>query len=55
VLRSLGIDAVQAGLPAHTEYYEHLGDIRCFVRDLTPPLSPLGRGLGEGLHPQAIA
>jgi uncharacterized protein DUF2652 len=49
VLRSLGIDAAQARLPAHTEYYEHLGDIRCFVRDLTPPLS-------EGtLHPQAIA
>jgi hypothetical protein len=57
VLRSLGIDAAEAGLPAHTEHYEHLGDVRCFVRDLTPStLSPLGRGQGEGLrHPQAIA
>ena len=57
VLRSLGIDAAEAGLPAHTEHYEYLGDVRCFVRDLTPStLSPLGRGQGEGLpHPQAIA
>ena len=67
VLRSLGLDAAKAGLPAHTEHYEHLGDVRCFVRDLTSPtlspspLSPLGRGQGEGpgaeeeLHPQAIA
>jgi hypothetical protein len=62
VLRSLGIDAAEAGLPAHTESYEHLGDVRCFVRDLTPhTLSPLGRGQGEGsgnegvLHPHAIA
>ena len=63
VLRSLGLDAVRAGLPAHTEHYEHLGAVRCFVRDLTPPtLPPLGSGQGEGagdegseLHPQAIA
>ena len=61
VLRSLGIDVAAPGLPVHTEHYEHLGDVRCFVRDLTPPLSPLGRGQGEGpgnerkLHPQAIA
>jgi len=62
VLRSLGIDAAEAGLPVHTEHYEHLGEVRCFVRDLTPPtLSPLGRGQGEGagdegqLHPHAIA
>lgn len=42
VLRSLGIDAAEAGLPAHTEHYEHLGDVRCFVRTLEA-------------HPQAIA
>jgi hypothetical protein len=36
VLRSLGIDAMAAGLPAHTEHYEHLGDVRCFVHSLTP-------------------
>jgi hypothetical protein len=57
VLRSLGIDGERAGLPAHTERYEYLGDVRCFVRDLAPdPLSPRGRGQGEGvLYPQAIA
>ena len=56
VLRSLGIDAAEAGLPAHTEHYEYLGDVRCFVRDLTPTLAPVGRGQGEGAsHPQAIA
>jgi hypothetical protein len=49
VVRSLGIDATLAGLPAHTERYEHLGEVRCFVRDLAPAhapltLSPLGRG-----------
>ncbi|MGH7308657.1 MAG: DUF2652 domain-containing protein [Candidatus Rokuibacteriota bacterium] len=35
-LRWLGIDPGRAGLVAHTERYEHLGDIRCFVRDLAP-------------------
>ncbi len=35
VLQSLGIDAERAGLPEHTERYEHLGDVRCYVRDLT--------------------
>jgi hypothetical protein len=42
VLWSLGIDAAEAGLPVHTEHYEHLGDVRCFVRTLEP-------------YPQAIA
>ena len=63
VLRSLGLDAEQAGWPAHTERYEHLGDVRCFVRELAPSstLSPLERGQGEGREgegqpqPQAIA
>ena len=50
VLRSLGLDAAKAGLPAHTEHYEHLGDVRCFIRDLTPPLGAEGK-----LQPQAIA
>jgi hypothetical protein len=39
VLRSLGIDGERAGLPTYTERYEYLGDIRCYVRDLTPALS----------------
>jgi class 3 adenylate cyclase len=55
VLRSMGIDGERAGLPVHVERYEHLGAVRCFVRDLSP-LSPLGIGQGEGvLYPQAIA
>ena len=63
VLRSLGIDAAE--LPVHTEHYEHLGDVRCFVHDLRPslPPSPLrgeGRVRGSKVrgpvgHPQAIA
>jgi hypothetical protein len=33
-LRWIGVDPARAGLVAHTERYEHLGDIQCFVRDL---------------------
>lgn len=33
-LRWLGVDPGRAGLVAHTESYEHLGDVRCFVKDL---------------------
>jgi hypothetical protein len=33
-LRWTAVDPVQAGLVAHTERYEHLGDVRCFVKDL---------------------
>ncbi|HKW93286.1 MAG TPA: DUF2652 domain-containing protein [Methylomirabilota bacterium] len=51
VVRSLGMDAARDGLPAHTERYEYLGEVRCFVRDLAPhplaphpTLSPAGRG-----------
>jgi hypothetical protein len=40
VLRSLGIDGERAGLPVYTERYEHLGDVRCFVRDLVPQFYP---------------
>jgi hypothetical protein len=41
-LRWLGVDPARAGLAAHTERYEHLGDVRCFVRDLEiePLLAP---------------
>lgn len=59
VVRSLGIDVERAGLPAHTERYEHLGDVRCFVRELGPLTLPSpqrreGEKVGQ-LHPQAIA
>ena len=33
-VRSLGIDAQRTGLSEHTERYDHLGEVRCFVRDL---------------------
>src|SRR5262245_52082990 len=33
-LRWIGLDPERAGLVAHTERYEHLGDVQCFVRDL---------------------
>lgn len=29
----LGIDAARPGLAMHVERYDHLGDVRCFVRD----------------------
>jgi hypothetical protein len=32
----IGVDPSRAGLVAHMERYEHLGDVRCFVRDLAP-------------------
>lgn len=35
-LRWVGVDPTRAGLVAHTERYEHLGDVRCFVRDFAP-------------------
>jgi hypothetical protein len=35
-LRWVGVDPTPAGLVAHTERYEHLGDVRCFVKDLGP-------------------
>jgi hypothetical protein len=33
-LRWAGVDPAEAGLTAHTERYEHFGDVRCFVKDL---------------------
>jgi hypothetical protein len=41
-LRWIGVDPSRAGLAPHTERYEHLGDVRCFVRDLEsdPLLAP---------------
>jgi uncharacterized protein DUF2652 len=33
-LRWAGVDPAQGGLLAHTERYEHFGDVPCFVRDL---------------------
>jgi hypothetical protein len=38
-LRWAGVDPDTAGLDAHTERYEHLGDVRCFVRDLDVPVA----------------
>ena len=34
----LGIDQARAKLTAHVERYEHLGNVRCFVRDLPEPV-----------------
>ena len=36
MLEWLGLDARDAGLAARVESYEHLGDVRCYVRDLAP-------------------
>ena len=36
-LRWMGLDAIRSDLAVHVERYEHLGDVRCFVRELTDP------------------
>ena len=33
----LGVDPAPAGLQARVESYDHLGDVRCFVRDFPAP------------------
>ncbi len=33
-LRWAELDPAQAGLLGHTEHYEHLGDVHCFVKEL---------------------
>jgi len=37
-LRWVGLDAMDADLSEHVERYEHLGDVRCFVRELEEPV-----------------
>jgi hypothetical protein len=46
-LRWAGVDPEEAGLTAHTERYEHLGEVSCFVADAPSGLEHLGarRGL----------
>jgi hypothetical protein len=34
-LRHMDVDPARAGFSAHTERYEHFGDVECFVGDLT--------------------
>jgi hypothetical protein len=41
MLRWVGIDAARTDLVLHVERYEHLGDVRCFVRDVAAPLTAL--------------
>jgi hypothetical protein len=41
-LRWAGVDPAESGLLAHTERYEHLGEVRCFVRELPLGLQDLG-------------
>jgi hypothetical protein len=46
-LRWAGVDPTESGLVAHTERYEHLGEVSCFVGDVPLGLEDLGvrRGL----------
>ena len=41
VLGWLGLDPVELGLALRVESYEHLGDVRCFVRPLDAPAETL--------------
>jgi len=47
-LRWAGVDPDEAGLVPHTERYEHLGDVRCFVGDV--PLGCQDLGVRRGLQ-----
>ena len=38
-LRWIGIDAAPTSLAVHVERYEHLGDVRCFVKDFDTALT----------------
>jgi hypothetical protein len=52
-LRWAEVDPAPAGLAAHTERYEHFGEVRCFVGDLELGFQDLGarRGLQlAGIH-----
>jgi hypothetical protein len=53
-LRSAELNPTQAGLSAHTERYEHFGDVRYFVRDLASetwaPSARTGQGLAASLR-----
>jgi hypothetical protein len=40
-LRWFGVDPAEANLVVHDERYEHLGAVRCFVRDLVEPEVPV--------------
>src|SRR5262245_41264000 len=60
-LRWIGLDPSRSGLTSHTESYEHLGDVRCFVKSLAPPGDdgPTGEGdlpsmFDEALHEVAF-
>jgi hypothetical protein len=35
----LELDAAQSGLSTHVERYDHLGEVRCFVRDVELPVA----------------
>jgi len=41
----LGVDPIESGLAARVESYEHLGDVRCFVRDLPAPAEARARAV----------
>jgi hypothetical protein len=38
-LRWVGLDAMRSDLAVHVERYEHLGDVRCFVKELAEPVT----------------
>ena len=48
----LGLDPIELGLVARVESYEHLGDVRCFVRALDAPAD--GETLPTGADADAL-
>ncbi len=53
-LRWMGVDSAGADLVAHTERYEHLGDVRCFVKDLGPAGDDPAPGIGSRTSGPAV-
>ena len=50
-----GLDPARAGLVAHTERYEHFGDVRYFVRDLGAGAARAGSREGGAWAEHAFA
>ena len=53
LLEWLGLDPIELGLVARVESYEHLGDVRCFVRPLDSAAE--GEVLTAGAEADAVA
>jgi hypothetical protein len=54
-LETVGVDPAHTGLVAHTERYEHFGEIECFFQDVDAASTPANAGVETSRQPQAAA